>query len=143
MTSSDSAFFASTGKATPTRADSIARMEMLAHLLDTAFVLPGTKQRVGFDALIGLIPGVGDALTTLLSAYIVWEARRLGLPKRKIARMVMNVGLDSLVGVVPFVGDAFDVFFRANRRNMKIVREHLGLKEGKFPGTIDGEARRL
>lgn len=143
MTSPHSGVFETIGKVAPTRADSLARMEMLAHLMDTAFVLPGTKQRVGFDALIGLIPGVGDALTTLVSAYIVWEARRLGLPKRKIARMVMNVGLDSLVGVVPVVGDAFDVFFRANRRNMKIVRDHLGLKEGKFPGTIDGEARRL
>lgn len=143
MASLDGVFSARAGRAEPARMDSVARLEALSHLLDSAFVLPGTKQRIGFDALIGLVPGVGDAVTTLLSAYIIWEARRLGLPKRKIARMIANVGLDSLVGIIPFAGDAFDVFFRANRRNMKIVREHLGLKEGKLPGTIEGEARRV
>lgn len=136
--------FEALGRAAPTRGDSIARMELVAHLLDTAFVLPGTKQRVGIDALIGLVPGVGDLVTTLLSTYIIWEAKRLGLPKRKIARMMLNLGIHATVGTLPFAGDAFDALFRVNQRNMQIVREHLGLKPGRRgPSEIDGDARRL
>jgi hypothetical protein len=144
MASSHTAFFESLKSAGPTRGDAIARMEVVAHLLDTAFVLPGTKQRVGIDAIIGLIPGVGDILTTLLSTYIIWEAKQLGLPKRALGRMMLNLGIHATVGTLPFAGDAFDAFFRVNQRNMRIVREHLGLKPGRRgPSEIDGEARRL
>lgn len=125
----------------PSRADSLARMELLARLLDGAFLIPGTNQRVGFDALIGLIPVVGDAISAALSSYIVWEARQLGLPRWKIARMIGNIAIDTAIGAVPLAGDVFDVFFRANRRNMQIVRDHLARKHG--PREIEGTATRL
>jgi hypothetical protein len=113
------------------RAERIARLDALANLLDTALVVPGTNIRFGFDAMIGLIPGIGDAITTLMALYIVREARELGVPRHLIARMLVNVAVDGAVGAVPFLGDAFDVMFRANRRNMALLRNHLA-----------GEARR-
>jgi hypothetical protein len=99
------------------RAERIARIDALSTLLDTAFVVPGTQIRFGLDALIGLIPGVGDVITTALSLYIVREARALGAPRLLVARMIANVVVDGVVGAVPIVGDAFDVAWRANRRN--------------------------
>lgn len=124
-----------------TRADALARMDLLATLLDSAFMLPGIDRRVGIDAVLGLVPVVGDALSALLSAYIIWEARRLGLPRWKIARMIGNVAVDTAVGAIPVVGDAFDVLFKANRRNMRIVHDHFG--HGYGPRTIDGTATRV
>jgi hypothetical protein len=113
------------------RSDRIARIDALATLLDTAFVIPGTQVRFGLDALIGLVPGIGDAITTIMSLFIVREARALGAPPWLIARMIANVALDGLVGAVPLVGDAFDVAFRANRRNMALLRAHLDKTEGR------------
>src|ERR1044072_3002826 len=115
----------------PSRAERIARIDALATLLDTAFVVPGTNIRFGLDALIGLVPGVGDAITTAISLYIVNEARALGAPRLLVARMLANVAVDGLVGAVPLVGDAFDVAFRANKRNMALLREHLDKAEGR------------
>ena len=141
MTVSHAEFFEAIKRAGPTRSDSMARMEALATFLDSAILIPETNQRVGFDALVGLIPGVGDAISAALSAYIIWEARQLGLPRWKIARMVANVALDTALGSVPVAGDFFDVLFRANKRNMRIVREHLARKHG--PREIEGEAVRV
>jgi len=107
------------------RAARIARIDALATLLDTAFILPGTNIRFGFDAMIGLVPGIGDLITTGLSLYIVSEARALGAPRHLILRMLANVALDGVVGAVPFLGDAFDVMWRANRRNMTLLRNYL------------------
>ena len=89
------------------------------------FVIPGTNIRFGIDAMMGLVPGIGDAITTAMSLYIVHEARQLGAPRHLIARMLANVALDGVVGAVPFLGDAFDVMWRANRRNMTLLRNHL------------------
>jgi hypothetical protein len=114
------------------RAERIARLDALATLLDTAFILPGTNIRFGFDALIGLIPAVGDALTTLMSLYIVREAYHLGAPAHLIMRMLGNVALDGVVGAVPLVGDAFDVVWRANRRNMALLRNWLDREDRRF-----------
>ena len=111
--------------ATQSRAARIARIDALATMLDTAFILPGTNIRFGVDALIGLIPGVGDVITTALSLYIVGEARALGAPRHLILRMLANVALDGVVGAVPLLGDAFDVMWRANRRNIALLRKHL------------------
>lgn len=108
-----------------TRAERIARIDRLATLLDTRFVIPFTKFRFGADSLIGLAPGLGDVVTTALSLYIVYEAHRLGAPKTVLARMLGNVAIDGMFGVVPVAGDVFDVMFRANRRNVRILREHL------------------
>jgi len=104
------------------RSERIARLEAIAALLDTAFIVPGTNIRFGVDALIGLVPGIGDLITTGLSLYLVHEARQLGAPRHLIVRMLGNVALDGLVGAVPLVGDAFDVMWRSNRRNMALLR---------------------
>jgi hypothetical protein len=97
---------------------------MLASLMDTALVVPGTNVRFGMDALVGILPGIGDALTTAVSLYIVHEARQLGAPAYLIARMLGNVAVDSFVGAIPLFGDAFDIFWRANRRNVALLRAH-------------------
>jgi len=105
-----------------TREQRFARIDALSKLLDVAFVLPGTKIRYGIDGLIGLLPVVGDLLTTAISLWIVREARALGAPKHIVARMLGNVALDGVVGLVRFAGDAFDVMFRANVRNMRMLK---------------------
>ncbi len=105
--------------------DRLARIEALARLLDTAFLIPGTNIRFGFDALIGLVPGIGDAVTSIIALYIISEARALGAPRLLVARMLANVALESVVGIVPIVGDAFDVAWRSNRRNLALLRDHL------------------
>jgi len=113
----------------PSRAERIARLDTLATLLDTAFILPGTNVRFGLDALLGLVPGIGDAITTVMSLYIVHEARQLGAPRHIILRMLANVALDGFVGAVPLVGDAFDVMWRANRRNVRLLRQWLARED--------------
>jgi hypothetical protein len=114
------------------RSARIARIDALATLLDTALVIPGTGVRFGLDALIGLVPAVGDLISTALSLFIVHEAYHLGAPGHVIARMLGNVALDGAFGAVPLVGDAFDVLWRANRRNMRLLREWLEREEGRF-----------
>ena len=108
-----------------TREQRVARLEALAKLLDVAFVVPGTNIRYGIDGLIGLVPVVGDIITTAISLWLVREAKALGAPWHVTSRMLGNVALDGVVGIVPFVGDAFDVMFRANIRNMKLLRKWL------------------
>ena len=107
------------------RREALERLEFLATLLDSAILIPGTKIRFGADAVIGLVPGIGDAITTALSAWIVYEAHRLGVPRHMLMRIIGNVAVDGLVGAVPLVGDLFDVMWRANRRNMRLLRQHL------------------
>ncbi len=106
-------------------AERIARIEALAALLDTALIIPGTNIRFGFDALVGLIPGIGDAITTAVSLWIVKEALALGAPRHLVWRMLANVAFDGVVGAVPLVGDAFDLMWKSNRRNMQLLRRHL------------------
>ena len=105
-----------------TREQRLARLDALAKLLDVAFVLPGTNIRYGIDGLIGLIPVVGDIITTAISLWLVREARALGAPWHVTSRMLANVALDGVVGLVPLAGDAFDVMFRANVRNVRLLR---------------------
>ena len=119
---------------TRSRGARIARIDALATLLDTALVVPGTGIRFGLDGLIGLFPAVGDIITTTLSLFIVHEAYQLGAPNLVIARMLGNVALDGVFGAVPLVGDAFDVLFRANRRNMRLLREWLERESSKSGG---------
>jgi len=107
-----------------TRAERVARLDALATLLDTVFLIPGTNVRFGLDALIGLVPVVGDTITTLISLYIVREARALGASRLVIARMLANVAVDGLAGAVPMLGDMFDVAWRANRRNVALLQKY-------------------
>ncbi|MEI9803659.1 MAG: DUF4112 domain-containing protein [Pseudolabrys sp.] len=102
----------------------VARLDALAKLFDTAFLLPGTNIRFGMESIMRLVPGIGDAAASALSCWLLYEAHRLDIPKPVFARMVANVAIEGLVGAVPFVGDLFDVGFRANRRNVNILREH-------------------
>jgi hypothetical protein len=126
----------------PSRTDTLARLDALATLMDSAVAIPGTRLRLGLDSLIGLVPGIGDIASAVISSYIVWEARQLGLPRWKIARMIGNVALDTTVGAIPLVGDVLDVFFKSNRRNLKILRDHLERERVGQPdqnGVIEAE----
>ena len=105
-----------------TREQRLARLDAVAKLLDVAFILPGTKIRYGIDGIIGLIPVVGDIIATALSLWLVREARALGAPWHVTARMLGNVAIQGVVGTVPVAGDAFDVLFRANIRNVRLLR---------------------
>lgn len=109
------------------------RIEALETLLERVFVIPGINRPVGLDAIVGLIPGIGDLISTGLGAYIVWEARNLGLSKWQITRMAGNVGVDAVIGAIPIVGDLFDFAFRSNTRNLKIIKRHL---DRHHPGTV-------
>jgi Domain of unknown function (DUF4112) len=103
----------------------VRRLERLAHWLDDRYRLPGTGIRVGLDGIIGLIPGIGDAASGLLSAYIIYEARRLGVPNSVLAGMLGNFAVDFVVGAVPVFGDVFDIGWKANRRNVRMLLRHL------------------
>ena len=113
------------------------RIEAMEHLLERSMVLPGTNYRIGLDTIVGLVPVVGDAITAAMGAYIVWEARNLGLPKWKLWRMGGNIAVDTAIGAIPLVGDAFDVVFRSNTRNLKIIKRHLD-KHHPAQRTIEG-----
>jgi hypothetical protein len=106
------------------RRAAIDRLDRLATLFDTALVIPGTQIRFGVEAMLRLWPGVGDAAASALSLYLLYEAYRIGVPRLLFARMLANVILEGAVGAVPIAGDAFDVFFRANRRNVALLRAH-------------------
>ena len=124
---------------------SVARLEALAKLMDSAFVIPGTNVRMGLDGIVGLLPVAGDLISGLISSYMIWEAKQLGAPKWLIARMMANTLLDTTLGAVPVVGDAFDVLFRANLKNMALLRRHME-KKGlvrRPPPIIEGEAVRV
>lgn len=103
----------------------IERLRAVSRLLDNAFTIPGTRFRFGLDALIGLVPGVGDAIGALFSAYLILQASRLGAPKSVINRMIANVGIDTVVGWVPLLGDLFDVAWKANNKNLALLEQHL------------------
>jgi hypothetical protein len=106
------------------RARTLRRLERLARLLDSEFRVPGTRFRFGVDGLIGLAPGVGDAVGLALSSYIVMEAWRLGVPPQVLVRMIANIVIDSAVGAVPIAGDLFDFVWKANRRNVDLLLRH-------------------
>lgn len=109
------------------------RVETLEQLLEGLVPIPGTSRRVGLDAIIGLVPVVGDLVTAAMGSYLVWEARNLGLSKLQLARMAANVGIDTAIGAVPVVGDLFDIAFRSNRKNLRIIRRHL---DRHHPATV-------
>ena len=119
-------------------APKLKRIRQLSQLLDGAIVIPGTKQRIGLDPMLGLIPGGGDTVSAVLSGYIIIEAARMGLPRTALMQMVGNIAIDTLVGTVPVLGDVFDVFSKANTRNMQIVENHVQL-----PATTPAKTDKL
>ena len=117
------------------------RVEAMEKLLEGLFVIPGTKQRVGLDAILDVVPVVGDVAAVALGAYIVWEAKNLGMSKWQLARMSGNVGLNWALGlfsVVPVVGDIPTLLFRSNSKNLKIIKKHLD-KHHAAGATIEGQ----
>ena len=124
----------------PTGTDPAAirqRLEATEKVLERGFTIPGTGQHFGLDAIIGLIPVAGDVITAAMGAYIVWEARNLGMPTWKLWRMGGNIVFDTAVGAIPLAGDLFDFMFRSNSRNLKIVKRHLD-KHHPATRTIEG-----
>ena len=113
------------------------RIEAMEMLLERSFVVPGINRPVGLDSIVGLVPVVGDFITAAMGAYILWEARNLGIPKWKIWRMAGNIAFDTAVGAVPVAGDLFDFLFKSNTRNLKIIKRHLD-KHHPAQRTIEG-----
>ena len=103
----------------------LRRVEAMEKLLERGFVIPGTRVPVGLDSIIGLVPVVGDLITAVLGGWILWEARNLGLSKFHLMRMAANIGIDTALGAVPLVGDAFDLLYRSNTKNLRILRRHI------------------
>lgn len=114
---------------------SLAQLSRYARVLDASIGIPGTRWRIGVDPLVGLIPGIGDWLGVGFSAWIVWQARRLGVRRSTLWRMLANLGLEATVGAIPLLGDAFDVWFRANQRNVALLAEDLRRTAKPVGGT--------
>lgn len=112
------------------------RIESMEGLLERMFVVPGINRPIGLDSILGLVPVVGDIATAAMGAWLIWEARNLGMSKFQIARMAGNVGIDTLVGAVPLLGDVLDFAFRSNTRNLRLIRRHLD-KHHPATATID------
>ncbi|HKK30332.1 MAG TPA: DUF4112 domain-containing protein [Alphaproteobacteria bacterium] len=110
-------------------AEDLHDLEQLASWMDDRFRLPGTQIRFGVDPILGLIPGIGDSVTALTAGYMIGRARALGVPLSTRLRMMLNVILDVIVGTIPLFGDLFDVGFRANRRNLELIRRHVQKRE--------------
>jgi hypothetical protein len=107
------------------------RVRRVAILMDAAVRVPGTRFRIGLGSLIGLPPVAGDAFMTAVSLWIVWQGRRLGLPRSKIARMMGNVAVETALGSIPMVGDVMDMVWKANVRNLAIIDAHLASSPGR------------
>lgn len=103
----------------------LMKLDQLADLMDNKLVIPGTNIRLGLDSIIGLIPGIGDTISLAVSGYIIHKARQTGVHPILLSRMTWNVFIDWLIGIVPFFGDIFDVGWKANRRNVDLLKEHL------------------
>lgn len=101
------------------------RLARLAWLLDNSIPLAGGRYRIGLDAILGLIPGLGDVIGVIISGYIVREAARAGVPRSVLAHMVFNVAIEGLVGLIPLAGDVFDAAWKANQRNVALLEAHI------------------
>jgi hypothetical protein len=114
------------------------RLEAMEGLLERAFVIPGINRPIGLDAIVGLIPVVGDLVTASMGAWLLWEARNLGMSKFQLTRMAGHIGMDSLLGAVPLVGDLFDFAYRSNSKNLRIIKRYLD-KNHPSTMTLEGE----
>ena len=112
------------------------RIQMMEQLMERSMTIPGINYPIGMDAIVGLIPVLGDIFGVAMGAYIVWEARNLGMPKWHVSRMIGNVAIDGVIGFVPLVGDVADFAFRSNSRNLKIVKKYM-CKHHPHVATVD------
>ncbi len=108
------------------------RVEALEMLLERSFHIPGTRIPFGLDSIVGLVPVLGDLVTAAMGAYMIWEARNLGMSRWQLTRMAANLGIDTAIGAIPLVGDAFDLLWRSNSKNLRIIKRHL---DKHHPGT--------
>ncbi|MHA6344153.1 DUF4112 domain-containing protein [Roseivivax sp. CAU 1761] len=111
----------------------LERVERLAHRMDRAFRLPGTRIRLGWDSILGLVPGIGDTLALAPAAYILQTAYRMEAPTSTLVRMGANVGIDWLIGLVPLAGDILDVGYKSNTRNARLLRRLVEQRHGAAP----------
>ena len=118
----------------------IRRLRWLTHLLDTAFTIPGTRWRIGLDAIIGLVPGAGDVVTSAFALYIVVEAHRLGVRGGTMARMLGNVAIDFLIGSIPLIGDIFDTAWKCNVRNLQLLEREMETRRPRRGQSGSNEA---
>lgn len=121
----------------------VARLDALARVMDSAFQIPGTNIRMGVDALLGLLPVVGDAISATISSYLIWEAKQMGASKFLLARMAGNVAIDTVIGAVPFAGDIFDVAYKANVKNIALLKKHVDKQGLRHAGTIEVDYQRI
>jgi Domain of unknown function (DUF4112) len=122
------------------RLASLNRIRKFTYLMDSAFRIPGIGFRFGWDPIIGLIPGAGDLISTMFSAYILYLATRFRLPPKIVAKMVFNIGLEAVIGAIPLLGDIFDAFYKSNVRNLALLEKHLLVEEPevmKVPMEVD------
>jgi hypothetical protein len=115
------------------------RVEAMERILERLFVVPGINRPIGLDVILDLAPGIGDIAGAVLGAYIVWEAKNLGMSKWKMTRMAGNVGIDFLLGLIPWVGAIPDFFFRSNTINLKMIKRHLD-KHHPAGALVEGKA---
>lgn len=107
----------------------IEHLDRLARRMDSAFRLPGTGIRLGWDSILGLVPGIGDTLAIAPGLYMIGKARGLGAPGHVLARMALNSGIDFVIGSIPLIGDIFDIGFKSHRRNVALLRRHFDVTE--------------
>ena len=107
------------------RSRSLAEVEAMAWLLDNSIPVPGTGRRFGIDAIVGLVPVVGDIVSAGMGLFVVWRASRIGLPRIVVMRMLSVSAVDFAIGSIPLIGDAFDLWFKANTRNLALLRRHI------------------
>lgn len=117
------------------------RLETMEQLLERAFVVPGINRQVGLDSIVGVVPIVGDLFSAAMGAWMIWEARNLGMSKFQMARMAANIGVDTTLGAVPLAGDVFDFFYRSHSKNLRIVQKHLD-KHHPAGAVVEGAAVR-
>ena len=116
--------------------DRLELIKRISYILDSAIPIPGTKYRVGLDPIIGLIPGIGDALTSLVSSYIVLSGMQMNVSRWTLVRMVFNIMIESVVGIVPVVGDVFDAYWKSNERNRVLLEASMNNPKAKAVDKI-------
>ncbi|MGL4728657.1 MAG: DUF4112 domain-containing protein [Bosea sp. (in: a-proteobacteria)] len=114
----------------PQRVDALAmrlkRVALITRVTDTAVTFPGTDVKIGLDAIIGAVPVAGDVVMASVALVLINDARHLGVPKADLARMLRNTALDTVIGAIPFIGDLFDIVYRSNERNLRLIEKHIG-----------------
>lgn len=119
-----------------TRPPDLQHFERIAKLLDSKFEIPGTGIRFGVDPLLSLMPVLGDLVTLIISSMMIYTMYNHGASRKVVVKMMLNAGLDTLIGAIPGVGTVFDIFYRSNDRNVRLLREHY--HEGKHQGSGTG-----